>query len=170
MIDFELQERIRRRMASPGNPKEGMTVAVRTITRFTMGLIFLFGLYEVLHGHIAPGGGFDGGIIIALSFIHIMLTFGKKQSLRMFSKPWSGHILTTGLLMYLSIALLGYTGGYFLFNFLPAKGQLFRMLSAGSIPLVNIATGMIVAAVLYFCFIVLITFHSDLLQKKKDTA
>ena len=54
-------------------PEEGMTLIVKTITRLTVGLIMLFGIYIVLHGHLTPGGGFAGGVIVALSFIHLML-------------------------------------------------------------------------------------------------
>ncbi|MDI6606195.1 MAG: MnhB domain-containing protein, partial [Candidatus Omnitrophota bacterium] len=58
------------------NPNSGMSLIVKTITRLTVGLILLFGIYIVLHGHLSPGGGFAGGVIIALSFVHLMLAFG----------------------------------------------------------------------------------------------
>lgn len=56
---------------------KGMSLIVKVITRLTVGLILLFGIYIVLHGHVSPGGGFAGGVIIALSFIHLMLAYGK---------------------------------------------------------------------------------------------
>lgn len=55
-----------------------MTLTVRTITRLTVGLILLFGFSIVLGAHGGPGGGFPGGVIIALAFIHIILGFGKR--------------------------------------------------------------------------------------------
>ena len=60
----------------------GMTLIVKTITRLTVGLILIYGIYIVLHGHIGPGGGFAGGIILALSFIHLVLAFGKEAVLK----------------------------------------------------------------------------------------
>lgn len=54
-----------------------MTLIVKTVTRLTVGLILIYGIYIVMRGHISPGGGFAGGVIIALSFIHLMLAFGK---------------------------------------------------------------------------------------------
>ena len=60
----------------------GMSLIVKRITRYTVGLIFLYGIYIVLHGHLTPGGGFAGGVIIALSFIHIVLAFGKKEAVK----------------------------------------------------------------------------------------
>ena len=56
---------------------KGMSVIVKTITRFTVGLILLYGIYILTHGHLSPGGGFAGGVISALSFIHLMLAYGK---------------------------------------------------------------------------------------------
>ena len=55
----------------------GMSLIVKTITRLTVGLILIYGIYVIFEGHKGPGGGFAGGVIIALSFIHLMLAFGK---------------------------------------------------------------------------------------------
>ena len=60
----------------------GMTLIVKTVTRITLGFILLYGIYVTVNGHVAPGGGFVGGVIIALSFVHIMLAFGKKVALK----------------------------------------------------------------------------------------
>ena len=60
----------------------GMTLIVKTVTRLTLGFILLYGIYIALTGHISPGGGFAGGVIVALSFVHIMLAFGKEVSLK----------------------------------------------------------------------------------------
>ena len=59
-----------------------MTIIVKTVTRITLGFILLYGIYIAVNGHLSPGGGFVGGVIIALSFIHIMLAFGKKVALK----------------------------------------------------------------------------------------
>ena len=57
--------------------EKGMTLIVKTVTRLTLGFILLYGIYIAMTGHESPGGGFAGGVIVALSFIHIMLAFGK---------------------------------------------------------------------------------------------
>ena len=59
-----------------------MGVIVKTVTKLTLGFILLYGIYIALSGHASPGGGFAGGVIIALSFIHIMLAFGKEVALK----------------------------------------------------------------------------------------
>ena len=61
--------------------EKGMSLIVKTVTRLTVGLILLYGVYILSHGHVSPGGGFAGGVIIALSFIHLMLAYGKETAL-----------------------------------------------------------------------------------------
>src|SRR3989338_7745864 len=102
----------------PNNKKEvGMTLIVKTITRLTVGLILLYGIYIVLHGHLSPGGGFAGGVIIALSFIHLMLAFGREVAFKKLSQTAASVLESLGALMFLSVVLLGFTGGFFFFNF-----------------------------------------------------
>ncbi|MFH1414237.1 MAG: MnhB domain-containing protein [Candidatus Omnitrophota bacterium] len=136
----------------------GMTLIVKTITRLTVGLILLYGIYIVLHGHISPGGGFAGGVIIALSFIHLMLAFGKDLALKKLSQPVASFFESIGALMFLSIALLGLFGGYFFFNFFVNKGEPFSLFSAGIIPLSNIAICFKVGAGLFAIFMALVLF------------
>ena len=141
------------------NKKEvGMTLIVKTITRLTVGLILLYGIYIVLHGHISPGGGFAGGVIIALSFIHIMLAFGRELALKKLSQAAASILENFGAIMFLSIALLGFLGGYFFFNFFLHKGKPFDLFSAGIIPLCNIAISLKVGAGLFAIFVALILF------------
>jgi multicomponent Na+:H+ antiporter subunit B len=138
--------------------KSGMTLIVKTITRLTVGLILLYGIYIVLHGHISPGGGFAGGVIIALSFIHLMLAFGKETALKKLSQTAASILESLGAIMFLSIALLGFLGGYFFFNFFIQKGKPFDLFSAGIIPICNIAISLKVGAGLFAIFVVLVLF------------
>ena len=39
-------------------------------------MIFLYGIYVIVHGHLTPGGGFAGGVILAGSFILLILAYG----------------------------------------------------------------------------------------------
>jgi len=139
----------------------GMTLIVKTITRLTVGLILLFGIYIVLHGHLTPGGGFAGGVIIALSFVHLMLAFGRELALKKISQARASIIESLGALMFLFIAVLGFSGGYFFFNFFVNKGRPFHLFSAGIIPLCNIAISLKVGAGLFAIFAALILFRSN---------
>ncbi|KPK98079.1 MAG: hypothetical protein AMJ95_05985 [Omnitrophica WOR_2 bacterium SM23_72] len=143
------------------NPEKGMTLIVKTITRLTVGLILLYGIYIVLHGHVSPGGGFAGGVIMALSFIHLMLAFGKEVALKKLSQAAASILESLGALMFLAIALLGFLGGYFFFNFFLNKGKPFELFSAGIIPLCNVAICLKVGAGLFAIFAVLVLFKGS---------
>ena len=140
------------------DPKRGMTLIVKTITRLTVGLILLFGIYIVSHGHISPGGGFAGGVIIALSFIHVMLAFGKEVAFKRINQKVASFFESIGAIIFITLALLGIGSGYFFLNFL-SKGEPFRLFSSGLIPLFNIAISFKVGAGLFIIFIVLVTFE-----------
>ena len=51
---------------------KGMTVIVKTIASWVKVLIFLFGIYIIIFGHLTPGGGFAGGVILASSYVLLM--------------------------------------------------------------------------------------------------
>lgn len=139
-----------------------MSVIVKTITRLTVGLIFLYGIYILSHGHLSPGGGFAGGVIVALSFVNLMLAYGKEAALSRLPKGVMSFFESMGAILFLSIALLGFTGGYFFLNFM-VKGDPFRLFSAGIIPLCNIAISLKVGAGLFaiFAALVLLKFDSE---------
>ena len=144
----------------PKTPNPGMTIIVKTITRLTVWLILVYGIYIVLHGHVSPGGGFAGGVIIALSFIHLVLAYGKEMVLKKLTKSVVGAWESMGVLVFLGIALLGLIAGSFFKNFL-SRGEPFDLFSAGTIPLSYIAISMKVWAGLFAIFITLVLFHID---------
>lgn len=138
------------------NESAGMTLIVKTITRLTVGLILLYGIYIVSHGHLTPGGGFAGGLIIALSFIHLMLAFGRDLALEKMSEARVSFFECLGALLFLGLAAAGMiAGGYFFMNFL-GKGEPFKLFSAGFIPLCNIAISLKVGAGLFTIFMALV--------------
>lgn len=83
------------------NPKAGMTVVVKTVTRLTLGFIMLYGIYVALHAHAGPGGGFAGGVIVALSLVHVMLAFGKDAALTRVTSGMLRFIISLAALVFL---------------------------------------------------------------------
>jgi len=145
---------------------KGMSLIVKVITRLTVGLILLYGIYILTHGHVSPGGGFAGGVIIALSFIHLMLAYGKETAFKKLPKGMVSFFESFGAIAFLSIALLGFTGGYFFLNFLP-KGENFRLFSAGIIPLCNLAISIKVGAGLFAIFVALVLLNIGSPEEKE---
>ena len=140
----------------------GMSVTVKTVTRWLKGPILLFGIYMVLYGHITPGGGFGGGVVIASAFILITLATGERAGLSIFSYAAASKLDSIGLLIFLVLGWLGtwWAGGYFFGNFIatPESAQ-FSVLSGGFIPMANIALGLKVASALFLVFTVLTAFQ-----------
>jgi multicomponent Na+:H+ antiporter subunit B len=143
-------------MKDMSNTAPGMTLIVKTVARLTAGLILLYGIYIVIHGHVSPGGGFAGGVIIALSFILLMLAFGKELMLKKVSVSMASLFESIGAVIFLAIALSGFLGGFFFLNFFTNKGEHFKAFSAGIIPLCNIAISLKVGAGLFAIFVILV--------------
>ena len=137
---------------------KGLTVIVKTITDFVTAFIVVFGAYIVLYGHLTPGGGFAGGVIIACAFILLMLAHGKEQAFTRFPER-TAHILdSSGALAFLIIGWAGLTGGFFLLNVF-GKGEMFRLLSSGMILPLNIAIAFKVGSSLFLVFAALAMFR-----------
>ncbi|MFH1189263.1 MAG: MnhB domain-containing protein [Candidatus Omnitrophota bacterium] len=87
--------------------EKGMTLIVKTVTRLTLGFILLYGIYISLNGHISPGGGFAGGVIVALSFVHLMLAFGKDAAFKRFSPGALRISVSVSALIFLYVVMSG---------------------------------------------------------------
>jgi multicomponent Na+:H+ antiporter subunit B len=119
--------------------------AVRVIGLALVGPVVLFGLYLVVHGHLTPGGGFQGGVVLATAALLVWLS-GEYVTLRRVSPELVGDLAeSVGAATYVVIGLFGVAAGAtFLANVLPL-GQPGALLSAGTIPPINAAVGLEVA-------------------------
>ena len=79
----------------------GMSLIVKTVTRITLGFILLYGIYIALNGHASPGGGFAGGVIVALSLMHIMLAFGKEVTMKRLHSQALRLLISVSALIFL---------------------------------------------------------------------
>ena len=127
------------------------------------GIIFLYGIYIIIHGHLTPGGGFAGGTIIAGSFILLVVSFGSEFLALKKEETGSSILESTAILIFLAIAAVGLLiggVGIFFVNFLP-KGTIGSLISAGVLPLFNIAVGIEVAAALLTVFLALLIYKEE---------
>ena len=143
---------------------KGMTIIVKTISSWVKVLIFLFGIYIILFGHLTPGGGFAGGVILAASYVLLMLAFGREFVEENLSLPVASKLECVGALLFAAVAICGllYGASSFFWNFIHQKYLMgtdyeFKLISAGTIPLSNIAIGLKVGASL---FLVILTLSS----------
>lgn len=127
--------------------------------------IALFSLYIITHGHLTPGGGFQGGVILGVISIIFSIIYGSAFDYRRYS-PKSKTILETGgALLFIIIGVLGIIfEGVFLDNLNFINTGLGSLISAGSIPIINIGIGFKVGAGLAIIFYSMIqkTFREEI--------
>jgi multicomponent Na+:H+ antiporter subunit B len=144
---------------------KGMTIIVKKTTQLIAGMIFMYGIYVIAHGHLTPGGGFAGGVIIAGAFILITLAFGS-DFLKLVKEEMGTTIVES--IATIIVVLIGSAGfllgtKVFFNNYLP-KGIVGDLVSAGTLPLYNIFVGMEVAASIFIIFLSLIIFKEESLK------
>ncbi len=131
-----------------------MTVVVRTISRILLPVGLAFGGYVVMHGHLTPGGGFQGGAVAASALAMVLVAFGAASL-----KEKKGLLSALESLGGVAFAALGFLGlgVTFFANVLAGAGGLFGrpvpygpnpgdLNTAGTLPLMNWAVGFKVLA------------------------
>ena len=122
---------------------------LQTLARFLTPMALLFGMYIILNGHLSPGGGFSGGAVMGAGLILYLNAFGYANVSRFF---------TFRVFQTTSFLALGFYAGaktYSFFtgaNHLPSfitPGTPGMLFSAGLIPYLNIAVGLVVCCTMY---------------------
>lgn len=133
-----------------------MSKIVRTVTNVIYSFILIFGFYIIMHGHLTPGGGFQGGAVVASAIALIVIAYGH-ETVETWIKERDLSILEScGALAFVGIAFLG-IGTTFLYNFLANTGDIFGKAvesginpgdvnTAGILPLLNWAVALKVLA------------------------
>lgn len=123
----------------------GSSKIVQSGARLLFAPIILLGAYVFIHGHLSPGGGFQGGVIIATGFLLMLMAYEDyKVSHNVLS--WTESLAG---ITFAGIGIAGLVMGKdFLENFLPvgAAGTLNDLFTGGIIPIIYIAVGFKVAA------------------------
>ena len=116
---------------------------------FLVPLILMLGIYVILNGHISPGGGFSGGAVMGAGLILYLNAFGFKRTERFFTFKTFRVVSLCSLSFYaLSKAYSFFTGANHLDSFI-TPGTPGRIFSAGLIPYLNIAVGLVVCCTMY---------------------
>ena len=130
-----------------------MSKIVRTTADLLFPFIMVFGFYVVLHGHLTPGGGFQGGAVIATGFVLLFVAHRIDDVTSLFTKKFFQNFETVGLFLFIGTALVAIGLGFtFFMNYLANAGGLFGQVvpfgvnpgslnTAGVLPIMNIAVG-----------------------------
>ncbi len=116
---------------------------LRSGTVFLFPLVLLYGIYIFLHGHLTPGGGFQGGVVIASGIVLLLLADVSAKingTVLQWIESLSGAV-------YVALGVLGIVlAAGFLDNRILPAGEFGRLLSAGAIPLIYSLIGLKVGA------------------------
>ncbi|MCK5030564.1 MAG: hypothetical protein KAR64_03780 [Thermoplasmatales archaeon] len=139
----------------------GMSKIVKTISGIAFPFITIYGLYIIAHGHLTPGGGFQGGAIVASGCAMILVSYGSIWTMNRVREKNLSILESLGAVCFILLALLGLGFGTVFFNnFLVGTNSLFGVVPAvgsglanintgGIIPLMNFAVGLKVIAGLF---------------------
>jgi len=138
-------------------------------------IIFIFGFYIILHGHLSPGGGFQGGAVMATGVALILVAFTTVQGQEFLPSLKNIKLIeTAGLILFICTALMGIVlasgfmvntaGGLFgnTVGFGITAGDLW---TARGIPILNFAVGIEVFGALS---VVLLYMIKGLKEKSDD--
>jgi multicomponent Na+:H+ antiporter subunit B len=135
----------------------GMSPVVKTVTGWLKPFILLFGIYIVVYGHLTPGGGFAGGVVIGCAFILLMLAEGRRVAVRTARPSVVAELDSVGALLFLGVGVIGLLGAGVLFKNViqTSEAARFRLFSAGLIPVSNLGIGLKVAMSLFLVFLMI---------------
>ena len=103
-------------------------------------LVYLF--YIILHGHMTPGGGFQGGVLMVAVYTLIYLGYGYEDTSIALGMDKLHHVEGWASVAYILLAMLGIAfGGSFCENVLFAEGEIGELWSSGTVFLMNAAVG-----------------------------
>ena len=143
---------------------KGLSFIVKRTLGIMTPFIALFGFYVITHGHLSPGGGFQGGVILAAISIIFSIVYGSAFDYRRYSPQTKTVLETGGALTFLGFGLAGiFMEGSFLNNLGFLTAEQGTLISAGSIPYINLGVGFKVGAGLAIIFYSMIqkTFEED---------
>lgn len=144
---------------------KGMSTIVKTIANISFPIITIYGLYVIAHGHLTPGGGFQGGAIVASGLALLAVAHGTEWVESKVKEHDLSVLESLGALGFIGLAFLGLImGGAFFSNFLVDTAMLFGEIpvngaaninTGGTLPLMNFAVGLKVIAGLFAIVLVM---------------
>ena len=124
-------------------------VILQTTALLLVPMIFIFGCYVAINGHLSPGGGFSGGSIMGAALILFTYAYGTKRAQRFINFKTYSIVVSTSLLFYaFAKGYSFFTGANHIDSAIPL-GTPGRLLSSGLILPLNIAVGLIVTCTVY---------------------
>lgn len=142
--------------------RDSQDVIVKTLARLLMPFIVAFALYVLMHGHHSPGGGFQGGVILAAGFVLLSVSYGVAEAWRHMSEKVAEVFSSVGVFIYGGIgAFCLILGGNYL-----DYSKLSRVLPVGpaearSLGILGVEIGVALAVMAVMCTIFYVIFTAN---------
>jgi multicomponent Na+:H+ antiporter subunit B len=131
---------------------------VSLVSRVVSPFIMLYALYVIFHGHYSPGGGFQGGTMLAAAVLLVRLAAGSELGQLQFKTSWGTILGAVGVLIYFGTGFAAMLlGGNFLHYETLPLGTDPAAVRGWGILLVEIGVGLAVMGIL-------VTIYDDLLE------
>ena len=130
------------------------SIIVQTICSLIIPFIQLFAIYVIIHGHYGPGGGFQGGVLLAVSIILQRLYLGKDVSYQKFPPKLALALGAIGMLIYglTGIIPMAFGASFLDYAYLPITWVQGAELMALGILIVELGIGLTVFGTLVLIF------------------
>ena len=105
-------------------------------------LMLVYVCYVILHGHLSPGGGFQGGVLVVGMVVMLYLGRGYETTVRALSANLLHETEGIASIVYIALAMMGVAvGAQFCQNILYQQGAAGELYSSGTIFWMNITVG-----------------------------
>ena len=103
-------------------------------------VVYIF--YIILHGHLSPGGGFQGGVLMVAAVLLVFFGHGYQQTIETFSFHLLHETEALASVFYVALGMLGVAvGAQFAQNILFKHGAIGDLYSSGTIFWMNVTVG-----------------------------
>jgi multicomponent Na+:H+ antiporter subunit B len=109
---------------------------------YLLPFVLVYICYIILHGHLSPGGGFQGGVLVVGAILLIYFGHGYQATVEAVSFNLLHHAEGVASIVYVALAMMGVAvGAQFCQNILYTHGNIGDMYSAGTIFWMNVTVG-----------------------------
>lgn len=117
-------------------------VIIKCGTDKVIPFIFMYMFYVILHGHLSPGGGFQGGVLMVAAIAFIYMGYGYEGTAKCINRGFLHKFEGFASIAYIFFAMLGVLGGaYFCQNIIFDHGNIGDLYSSGTIFYMNLTVG-----------------------------
>ena len=131
---------------------------ITTCANIVLPISLVLGAYVILHGHLSPGGGFQGGVLIAGAIAILYVAYGGTKVANTFNMKKLKISENLGALGFVFLGTLGIIYGTSFFrNVIYNHGEAGKLYSSGTIFWMNFAVGYKVLAGIGFLLLVMVS-------------